>query len=90
MFINICTSSSVPAPKTISEQELLEILDKYDDESDETVSYRVPMSIGEGHTELDNKSKACTAYDVIVSTSVSNVQMIINKFLYECYILKIF
>jgi len=69
VFINICTSSSVPAPKTISEQELLEILDKYDDESDETVSYRVPMSIGEGHTELDNKSKACTAYDVIINPS---------------------
>jgi len=69
VFINICTSSCVPAPKTISEQELLEMLDKYDDESDEMVSYRVPMSIGEGHTELDNKSKACTAYDVIINPS---------------------
>ena len=55
------------------------MLDKYDDESDEVVSYRVPMSIGEGHTELDNKSKACTAYDVIVSCLFVNIQFKIRS-----------
>lgn len=67
VFINICTSSAVPAPKPISEEELLKILDKYSENSDETVDYRVPMSIGEGHVEVDNRDQACTAYDIVIN-----------------------
>jgi len=66
VFINVCTSSSVPAPDTISEQELISMLDKLDD-PDEIVDYRIPMSLGEPHAEVDNKGNGCTAYDVIIN-----------------------
>lgn len=67
VFINICTSSAVPAPKPITEQELLTIIDEFAADSDETINYRVPMSIGEAHVEVDKHGKACTAYDVIIN-----------------------
>lgn len=69
VFINVTTSSSAPPPKPITEQELLQILDKYNEDSEETVDYRVPMSIGEGHVEVDNRGEACTAYDIIINPS---------------------
>jgi len=66
IFINICTSSTVPMPKVISEKDLLEMLDKLGD-SDEVIDYRVPMSLGEPHAEVDNRGNGCTAYDVIIN-----------------------
>jgi len=69
VFINICTSSTVPSPKDISEKELLEIVDKYSNDSDEIVDYRIPMSIGEAHTEVDKNDQACVAYDVIINSN---------------------
>ena len=66
VFINICTSSTVPMPKVISEKDLLEMLDKLGD-SDEVIDYRVPMSLGEPHAEVDNRGNGCTAYDVIIN-----------------------
>lgn len=41
----------VPEPKELSEDDLLKLL-----ESEEPTGYRVPMSLGEPHAELD-KSK---------------------------------
>ena len=52
VFINICTSEKIPAPKEISDMELVNILESVD-----ATQYRVPMSLGEPHVELDNKGQ---------------------------------
>ncbi|XP_035662821.1 PIH1 domain-containing protein 1-like [Branchiostoma floridae] len=62
VFINVCTAEEVPEPRDINEEELREIL-----ESEDAGKYRVSMSIGEPHTEVDKGGKGCTAYDVIVN-----------------------
>lgn len=48
VFINICHTSVIPAPVDVTEEELTKIL-----ESDEPSTFRIPMSVGEGHEELD-------------------------------------
>uniref|UniRef100_H3D0P0 PIH1 domain-containing protein 1 n=1 Tax=Tetraodon nigroviridis TaxID=99883 RepID=H3D0P0_TETNG len=62
VFVNICQSSSVPPPPEISRDELVELL-----QSEDPSDYRVPMSLGMPHTELDNSSQGCTAYDVVIN-----------------------
>ncbi|XP_070704037.1 PIH1 domain-containing protein 1 isoform X2 [Pempheris klunzingeri] len=62
VFINICQSNSVPLPPELSREELVELL-----QSEDPSGYRVPMSLGEPHTEMDNNSQACTAYDVVIN-----------------------
>ncbi|XP_065845698.1 PIH1 domain-containing protein 1-like [Oscarella lobularis] len=62
IFINICKSDQLPAPKDISAVELAEIIS-----SEDPMRYRVPISFGLPHTELDKSGKSCTAYDVIVN-----------------------
>ncbi|XP_047428340.1 PIH1 domain-containing protein 1 isoform X2 [Mugil cephalus] len=62
VFINICQSNSVPCPPDLSREELVELL-----QSEDPSGYRVPMSLGEPHTEVDNHSQGCTAYDVVIS-----------------------
>ncbi|XP_076121335.1 PIH1 domain-containing protein 1 [Alosa pseudoharengus] len=62
VFLNICQSSQVPLPPPLSHEDLIELL-----ESDDPSGYRVPMSLGEPHTELDNSKQACTVYDVVVN-----------------------
>lgn len=49
VFVNICQSSSVPPPPEISRDELEELL-----QSEDPSDYRVPMSLGMPHTEMDN------------------------------------
>ena len=66
VFLNICTSSTVPNPASISEEELLKMLNSLDD-PDQIVDYRIPMSVGAAHAELDNRGNGCTAYDIIIS-----------------------
>nr|XP_039250571.1 PIH1 domain-containing protein 1-like isoform X2 [Styela clava] len=66
VFINVCTSSNVPAPQDITESRLKELIYLLDDEN-AVVDYRVPMSIGEPHAELDKKNTGCTAYDIIIN-----------------------
>ena len=41
----------MPAPKDLSDDDLLRLL-----ESEDQSGYRIPMSIGEGHVEVDNSS----------------------------------
>ena len=48
VFLNVCTSDTLPAPENITEEELIKIL-----ESDQPSDFRVPMSIGAPHTEKD-------------------------------------
>ncbi|XP_063293269.1 PIH1 domain-containing protein 1 [Pelobates fuscus] len=64
IFINICKSSHIPAAPDISEAELVAIL-----ESEDPSGYRVPMSIGEPHVEVDNSGSGCTAYDIVINNS---------------------
>lgn len=47
--MNICQSSSVPPPPELSRDELVELL-----QSEDPSDYRVPMSLGLPHTEMDN------------------------------------
>uniref|UniRef100_A0A8D3B697 PIH1 domain-containing protein 1 n=2 Tax=Scophthalmus maximus TaxID=52904 RepID=A0A8D3B697_SCOMX len=62
VFVNICQSNSVPHPPELSREELLELL-----QSEDPSGYRVPMTLGEPHTEVDNSSQGCTAYDVVIN-----------------------
>ncbi|XP_077591268.1 PIH1 domain-containing protein 1 isoform X2 [Stigmatopora nigra] len=62
VFVNICQSNLLPAPPELSREELLDLL-----QSEDPSGYRVPMSLGEPHTELDNISQGCTAYDVVIN-----------------------
>ena len=51
----------MPAPKDISAEELAEIVALED-----PTRYRVPLSIGPPHAEIDKSGKGCTVYDIIV------------------------
>ena len=52
VFINVCTSEKVPSAKDVSEEELAKILQSVD-----PTQYRVPMSLGEPHVELDKRGQ---------------------------------
>ncbi|XP_077475034.1 PIH1 domain-containing protein 1 [Stigmatopora argus] len=62
VFVNICQSNLLPAPPELSREDLLDLL-----QSEDPSGYRVPMSLGEPHTEVDNNSQGCTAYDVVIN-----------------------
>ncbi|XP_053475526.1 PIH1 domain-containing protein 1 isoform X1 [Ictalurus furcatus] len=62
VFVNICQSADVPPPPPISHDALVELF-----ESDDPTVYKVPMSLGEAHAEMDNSSNSCTVYDVIIN-----------------------
>nr|XP_061829329.1 PIH1 domain-containing protein 1-like [Nerophis lumbriciformis]XP_061829330.1 PIH1 domain-containing protein 1-like [Nerophis lumbriciformis] len=62
VFVNICQSNLVPPPPELSKEELVELL-----QSEDPSGYRVPMSLGEPHPEVDNNSQGCTAYDVVIN-----------------------
>ncbi|XP_013387850.2 PIH1 domain-containing protein 1 [Lingula anatina] len=53
--------SDLPKPKDITEEDLIKVL-----ESEDPTAFRVPMSLGEPHAEIDKSGKGCTAYDVII------------------------
>ena len=67
VFVNLCTTDLIPDPPEVSEEELVEILS-----TEEAPDFRMPMSIGEPHTEVDNAGKACTVIDVAISISFFN------------------
>lgn len=62
MFINICQTDQIPAPDDISDDDLVNILS-----SDEPSLYRVPMSIGDAHSEGDNNGQPADVYDVVIN-----------------------
>ncbi|MCJ8738923.1 hypothetical protein PDJAM_G00041170 [Pangasius djambal] len=62
VFVNICQSADVPPPPPISHDALVELL-----ESDDPTGYKVPMSLGEAHAEMDSNSNSCTVYDVVIN-----------------------
>lgn len=67
VFLNMCTAEHIPTPKDISDQELVALLD-----SDDPSGYRVPMSLGEPHAEVDRTGNGCTAYDIVISDQFCN------------------
>ncbi|CAF0706004.1 unnamed protein product [Brachionus calyciflorus] len=66
VFLNICQSSEINSPKDITEQELLKLIEQNDPEN-AAFQFRVPMSLGEAHTELDNAGVGCVAYDICIN-----------------------
>ncbi|XP_035302293.1 PIH1 domain-containing protein 1 isoform X3 [Cricetulus griseus] len=63
VFINVCHSPSIPPPVDVTEDELLQML------QEDQAGFRIPMSLGEPHAELDAKGQGCTAYDVAVNSN---------------------
>lgn len=47
----------------VTEDELLQMLEE------DQAGFRIPMSLGEPHAELDAKGQGCTAYDVAVNSN---------------------
>ncbi|XP_068237469.1 PIH1 domain-containing protein 1 [Palaemon carinicauda] len=80
VFINVCTSDAIPTPEDISDEELISIL-----ESEEPSDFRVPMSIGQPHSEKDKSGELCVAYDVVISpeffSKMSNNPLFNNFFM---------
>lgn len=62
VFLNICHADHIPSPKDITDQELIKLL-----ESEDPSQFRVPMSLGEPHTEVDKSGNGCTAYDIVIN-----------------------
>ncbi|XP_064359667.1 PIH1 domain-containing protein 1 isoform X2 [Dromaius novaehollandiae] len=65
VFVNVCHSPAVPAPPPLAPRDLRLLLD-----SDAASAFRIPMSLGEPHAELDRSGQGCTAYDVVVNSSL--------------------
>ncbi|KAK6640145.1 hypothetical protein RUM44_011831 [Polyplax serrata] len=63
VFINLCQLDEIPEPKSITEDEVLELW-----QSEEVSDYRVPLSIQDPHDELDKSGKPTTVYDVAVNS----------------------
>lgn len=80
VFINVCQGANMPAPKDISDKELLRLL-----EAEDPSGFRIPMSLGEPHAELDKGGKGCTAYDVIINPtffeSINSRELLMGFFL---------
>jgi len=66
VFLNICYSEKLPDPPDISEEKLVELIQVTED-AEGAEGFRVPMSLGEPHAELDKSGKGCTVYDVVIS-----------------------
>ncbi|XP_067830571.1 PIH1 domain-containing protein 1 [Heptranchias perlo] len=67
VFINICKSDQIPPPPDLSEEDLVALL-----ESEDPSGYRIPMSLGEPHAEVDNSGNGCTAYDIVINSKFYN------------------
>lgn len=64
IFLNMCSAEHLPSPKDITDQELVSLL-----ESEDPSRFRVPMSLGEPHAEVDKSGNGCTVYDIVISKS---------------------
>ncbi|XP_067674446.1 PIH1 domain-containing protein 1-like [Haliotis asinina] len=82
VFINVCISDNVPEPKDLTEAELIELL-----ESDDPTGFRIPMSIGEPHAEMDKGGAGCTAYDVIIHPTF--LKKVENSKLFQAFFIQV-
>ncbi|KAH9382910.1 hypothetical protein HPB48_023535 [Haemaphysalis longicornis] len=55
LFVNVCHTPELPEPRDIDDAELIHIL-----ESEDPTSYRVPLSLGLPHDEVDKGTDWCT------------------------------
>ncbi|KAJ3583634.1 hypothetical protein NHX12_016324 [Muraenolepis orangiensis] len=69
IFVNICQSTLVPPPPELSREELVDLL-----QSEDPTGYRVPMSLGEPHTEMDNDWKILKNRKFFGSVSEQNIR----------------
>jgi len=84
-FINVCQSDQLPKPLPITDEKLAEIIQAMEADDEPSGEFRVPMSLGEPHAEVDNSGHGCTAYDVVVHpdflTEVNQRQMLLGFFI---------
>uniref|UniRef100_A0A1L8DCP9 PIH1 domain-containing protein 1 n=1 Tax=Nyssomyia neivai TaxID=330878 RepID=A0A1L8DCP9_9DIPT len=64
LFINICHTDDIPAPKDISEDELMKILN-----SNTPNSYKIPMSIGEPRNTKDKTGNDAMVCDIAINSA---------------------
>lgn len=62
IFINVCQTPDILAPRSLSEAELMEIL-----ESDHPDAFKIPMSISECYDVKDKKGGPATACDIAIN-----------------------
>uniref|UniRef100_A0A8C3Y2Z9 PIH1 domain containing 1 n=1 Tax=Catharus ustulatus TaxID=91951 RepID=A0A8C3Y2Z9_CATUS len=65
VFVNVCHSPEVPPPPPVSPPGLQRLLREPPGPDG---GFRIPMSFGEPHAELDRAGRGCTAYDVVVNS----------------------
>ncbi|KAM6032510.1 LOW QUALITY PROTEIN: PIH1 domain-containing protein 1 [Theristicus caerulescens] len=65
VFVNVCHSREVPPPPPLSPPGLRRLLHPPPTAAG---AFRIPMSLGEPHAELDRGGRGCTAYDVVVNS----------------------
>eukprot|EP00128_Syssomonas_multiformis_P002793 Colp12_sorted_trinity150504_noHs@21335 len=81
VFVNVCSAVEVPCPPLVDDVELERII-----ETGDNVKFRVPVSIGEPHAEIDNGGKGCTVYDAVFNKSLvdaSQERPVLKGFLIE-------
>lgn len=80
IFVNVCRSPHIPPPPDLTNEELECLI-----ESENASNFRIPMTLGEPHAEVDKSGHGCTAYDVTVSTDFFT-KMESNDFFREFFI----
>ncbi|XP_013908765.1 PREDICTED: PIH1 domain-containing protein 1 [Thamnophis sirtalis] len=80
IFVNVCRSPHIPSPPDLTNEELGCLI-----ESENASTFRIPMSLGEPHAEVDKSGNGCTAYDVTINTNFFN-RMESNQFLKEFFL----
>lgn len=60
-FVNVCQTPEIPPPEDLTDEELTEILS-----SDETSSFRIPMSISEPRISKDKSNNPVEVVDIAV------------------------
>ncbi|XP_072128035.1 PIH1 domain-containing protein 1 isoform X3 [Mobula birostris] len=69
IFINVCKSEEIPPPPDLSEEDLVTLL-----ESEDPSGYRIPMSLGEPHAEVDNKWRMLKNRKFLGSVAEQNIR----------------
>ncbi|XP_024085965.1 protein kintoun-like [Cimex lectularius] len=82
VFMNICYTDDIPEPEDLTDAELITIL-----ESEEPATFKVPMSLGSLHTEVDKSGNLCSAYDIAINSRFFN--KIVTNQLFQTFFLTV-